>query len=330
MRAPGTPRVKRAAVLLAALFFLATNVRPGDLPVQSGASSAALTILPVALDPDDPRRRRVGALDFLGGWTLASDDRRFGGISAMHVADGQVTAISDAGILLRFAIPGAGARARVRLDPLPDGPGPATRKSNRDTEAMLVRGNAIWAAFEKHNMVWRYDRRSLRAAAAAQPPVLRRWHSNAGAEAMVRLGDGRFLMFAEGRNDGPDQSDAALFEGDPAIPGTRARALRYRRPAGFRVTDAALLPDGRLLVLHRRFAWFAGLSAVLAIVEPGDLANRVVAGRDIAALRSPLTIDNMEALSVTVEDGRTIIWIASDDNFNPLQRTLLLKFALRE
>jgi hypothetical protein len=36
----------------------------------------------------------------------------------------------------------------------------------------------------------------------------------------------------------------------------------------------------------------------------------------------------MEALSVTVENGRTIVWMASDDNFGPLQKTLLLKFAL--
>ena len=48
------------------------------------------------------------------------------------------------------------------------------------------------------------------------------------------------------------------------------------------------------------------------------------------ALQPPLTVDNMEALSVTVENGRTIVWIASDDNFFPLQRTLLLKFALVE
>ena len=44
-----------------------------------------------------------------------------------------------------------------------------------------------------------------------------------------------------------------------------------------------------------------------------------------------LPVDNMEALSVTREGDRTIVWIASDDNFNPLlQRTLLMKFALAE
>jgi hypothetical protein len=31
---------------------------------------------------------------------------------------------------------------------------------------------------------------------------------------------------------------------------------------------------------------------------------------------------------VSREGGRTILWLASDDNYNKLQRTLLLKFAL--
>jgi hypothetical protein len=38
----------------------------------------------------------------------------------------------------------------------------------------------------------------------------------------------------------------------------------------------------------------------------------------------------MEGVSTTVENGRTIVWLVSDDNFSPLQRTLLLKFALVE
>ena len=53
-------------------------------------------------------------------------------------------------------------------------------------------------------------------------------------------------------------------------------------------------------------------------------------GRQIADFHRPINVDNMEALSVTREQGRTIVWIASDDNYNPLQRTLLMKFALAE
>jgi hypothetical protein len=36
----------------------------------------------------------------------------------------------------------------------------------------------------------------------------------------------------------------------------------------------------------------------------------------------------MEGISVTREGGRTIVWLTSDDNYSPLQQTLLLKFAL--
>ena len=39
----------------------------------------------------------------------------------------------------------------------------------------------------------------------------------------------------------------------------------------------------------------------------------------------PVTV---EGLSVTREAGRTILWLTSDDNYSPLQRTLLMKFAL--
>jgi hypothetical protein len=50
---------------------------------------------------------------------------------------------------------------------------------------------------------------------------------------------------------------------------------------------------------------------------------------EVAAFDPPLTRDNMEGLAVTQEAGRTILWISSDDNLIPLQRTLLLKFEWR-
>ena len=52
--------------------------------------------------------------------------------------------------------------------------------------------------------------------------------------------------------------------------------------------------------------------------------------REIAHFAAPVTVDNMEALSVTREGGRTIVRLASDDNFMRWQRTLLLEFELRE
>ncbi|HEV2818492.1 MAG TPA: esterase-like activity of phytase family protein [Allosphingosinicella sp.] len=319
------------AFLLIAYLALATIVpRPPPSPPPRPAL-AMLGFAPVPLDPGDPARRRLGALVYRGGWEIVGDSPRFGGISALHVEGGEAIALSDAGILIRFALPTGRGRAPVRLVPLPDGPGPATRKSNRDTESMLVRGPWLWAGFERHNMIWRYRRSDLAATARAAPEPMRGWRSNGGPEAMARLADGRFLVLAEGANDGRPTSAAVLFDGDPADPGTRASPLRYRRVPGYRVTDAGVLPDGRLILLNRRFAWLEGFSAVVTVAGTGGLGEgATIEGRALAVLRPPASVDNMEALSVTVERGRTIVWLASDDNFFPLQRTLLLKFELIE
>jgi len=325
-------RPQRAGFLLVAFAALATIVSPPPSPPPPGPAVAGLRFAPVPLEPGNPARRRLGALIYVGGWELTGDSPRFGGISALHIESGEALALSDAGTLLRFALPAApSGREPVLMVPLPDGPGPPTRKSNRDSESMLVRGRWLWAGFERHDMIWRYRRADLAAAARAQPEPMRRWRSNGGPEAMARLADGRFLVLAEGPDDGRATSEALLFDGDPAEPGTRWARLRYRRVPGYRVTDAGLLPDGRLIFLNRRFAWLEGFSAAITVAETAGLAEgATIAGREIAALRAPVSVDNLEALSVTQENGRTIVWLASDDNFFPLQRTLLLKFALVE
>ena len=47
-------------------------------------------------------------------------------------------------------------------------------------------------------------------------------------------------------------------------------------------------------------------------------------------LRPPLIFDNFEGIAArSGAGGETLIYLLSDDNFNPLQRTLLLMFALR-
>jgi hypothetical protein len=324
-------RPKRAVFLLIAFILLATVTAVPPDPPPPGPERGTISIRAVPLDASDPARRRVGALDFLGGWAFTSSSPRFGAISAMHVAGGEVIALSDAGALLRFAVPRRAGSEAVQIVPLPRGPGTPTRKSNRDTESLQVDGTWIRVGFERHNMIWRYRRGDLREASAARPRLMRRWRSNAGPEAMVRLADGRFIVFSEGGSDGRRTSEAVLFEGDPADQATRSAMVRYQRVPGYRITDAALLPDGRLILLNRRYAFFEGISAVVTLANVSSLrAGGTIAGREIAVLRPPLTVDNLEAVSVTVENGRTIVWIASDDNFFPLQQTLLLKFALVE
>ncbi|NNC71690.1 MAG: esterase-like activity of phytase family protein, partial [Sphingomonadaceae bacterium] len=81
--------------------------------------------------------------------------------------------------------------------------------------------------------------------------------------------------------------------------------------------------------LNRRLSLVEGVSVIVTIASLDGLAEgAIIEGRSIARLDPPLTIDNMEAVVVGEENGRAVIWMASDDNFNPLQRTLLLKFEL--
>jgi hypothetical protein len=313
--------------LLAALFL--TTFAPVSLfrsPVPP--ATATLSFTPVPLHETDPARRTVGKLIYLEGWVLGSNDGRFGGISAMHVEQGEVVALSDAGSLFRFPLPGR-QEPRLTILPLPGGPGSPEVKGDRDSEAMAVHKKRAWIAFEGRNQVWRYRRSDWTSDSWAAPSGMRKWSANEGAEAMLRLPDGRFIVFSEGRGRPDGSSEALLFDGDPAVEGTAGRAMSYVAPKGFRITDAAVLPDGRLLFLNRRVGLADGVSAKLTLADAASVAaGKALWGQEIAHLQAPLAVDNMEALSVTRENGRIIVWLASDDNFIPLQRTLLLKFEL--
>jgi hypothetical protein len=67
---------------------------------------------------------------------------------------------------------------------------------------------------------------------------------------------------------------------------------------------------------------------VLTVGEIGDGVSGAVGPMEIARFGAPLLVDNMEALAVRREGERRFVYLASDDNFNALQRTLLLKFEL--
>lgn len=324
------PKPAKLLALVAAFFALTTYVEPGARPARTPRAEGALTAVPVDIVPGDPDQRRVGDLVYRRGWVLTSDTPRFGAISALHVAQGQVTAVSDSGDVMLLPLPGSGP-ARVRIVALPVPYGDPARKRNRDTESLAVSDGTIWFGFERNNLVARYRRSDWHLEGFARPESMRDWPRNAGTEAMVRLPDGRFLVFGEGRDNGGAFSPVILFAGDPSANGTRALAARFRRPAGYRVTDAALLPDGRLLILNRRADVLSGISAKLVVADlPAWREGATIAGREIATLAAPLTVDNMEALSVAQEDGRTIVRIASDDNYLKIQRTLLLEFELGE
>jgi len=317
----------RAAAALVLLLVLATNTLRWESVPPAFDGLAVIHFRHVPLDASAPDRRRLGSLVYLGGWSLGSGNERFGGISAMHVGS-DVIALTDGGLIVRFPIPNApSGTLRGRIEKLWEKSGWPVKKEARDTEALAVAGGFAWVGYERRNIIARFRTTDWKRQGFARPAAMRHWRRNGGNEALVRLRDGRFLVFAERTPRGVATPPLLLFDGDPAVVGTHYATLAYRAPAGYLVTDAAELPDGRLLILNRRLSFATGISARLAVAtlpKEGD-----VEGREIATFEPPVTVDNMEALSVTREGGRTIVWIASDDNYSrPLQRTLLMKFAL--
>lgn len=322
----------RFCAALLAFFTLGSLIEPAPLVPHPPSLVIDYVGRPVVLDGSDPERRRLGPLRFIAGWALSSPDRRLGGISALHVEGGQVIALSDAGDVLRFPAPPEPddftleVGGRMSVDLLRQGPGSAAYKLDRDTEALAIAGDSAWVTFENHNQVWRYTLPAWRGVAHAAPPGMADWSATRGAEAMARLSDGRFLVMSEGRGQG-GASPALLFLGDPADPATRAVPLRFRPPEGYRITDVAALPDGRLLLVVRGVRWNLTFPVKLLVGRLPDRPEEAIEAREVAALEAPLASDNFEAISVTREANRTIVWLASDDNTTPLQRTLLLKFA---
>jgi hypothetical protein len=286
---------------------------------------------PVALDSSQPDRRRIGALTLIGAWHLTSDTRSFGGFSALDVNGNQVTALSDAGSILRFRFGRFGTASDASLVRVPEECGKVTHKYDNDTESLAhdPARRHWWIGFEWRNVVCRTNGDFTKGQAVAGPKAIASWPKKRGPESMTQLSDGRFLVLAEDAVGGGQTSPAVLFDRDPTDPAAVTTTIAYRPPAGYKPTDVAQLPDGRILVLTRRFTIWSLFTSKLVLLDAiGPKPGGILAGRVIANFESPVLADNFEGLSVSVEQGRPMIWIISDDNYMRWQRTLLLKFAL--
>lgn len=296
--------------------------------------AARITATPVALDRRDPARTQVGALTYLGGVWLRSPDRAFGGFSAMQVSGDRFLLVGDGGTVVRFRMTDF-RLSETSFGDVVLGPGTGQFKPERDVESLTSdpATGRIWLGFERENAIWRYDASLARAERAVRPAAMREWSSNGGPESMVRLRNGRFIAISETtRPKGPLAKTGRaglVFAGDPTEAPDRGFGFTYLPPAGYDPSDMAELPDGRLLVLNRRFALPALFTAKITLVDPRAIRpGAAVRGREIAHFESPLLHDNFEALAVTREGGDTILWMASDDNQEFWEQSLLLKFRL--
>jgi hypothetical protein len=317
------------------LFFFLVPVTYVRGPVPPVNISQYIELEPVVLDSQDPTRTVAGRLAFLGGWKVTSDNPAFGGISSMlALPDKRFLMLSDNGTLVGFTLDETRNLAiRPFIAPLPDGPEKPNEfaRQNWDSESLLHNPETgqFWVGYEHQHSIWRYGPSFARKEAAHYLKAMKKWPENGGAEAMLRLPDGRFLVFSESAPYAKGGYQALIFDDDPADPTSEPVLFGHQPPKGYKLTDAALIDDKSVLMLHRRFTPLDGVSAIVSIAQLADFKpGKVASSIPIATLKPPLKVDNMEALAVTKEGDEVIVWLASDDNFSAFQESLFFKFRL--
>ncbi|MDE1173184.1 MAG: esterase-like activity of phytase family protein [Parvibaculaceae bacterium] len=340
----------RGGAVLGLMLALALPAVQGCVPERAAAQTlpgehgVSLSVSQVPLAPGDGKRQRLGALEYRGGFEIRSSDPDFGGLSGLVVGgDGKsLLAISDEGhwFAAELAYDGEGRLTGIgngRIAPLLDEDGkPLEHKRWQDAEGLGMSGGTAFVSFEREHRVWAYDLAGHGFAAPARQVAgqadLGDLVSNSGLETVTAMpgstaGPVRLLALAEGGADAEGHLKGFILE-DGRI---GHLSLRERKP--YSPTDAGFLPDGDLLVLERRYSPIGGVGMEIrripaALVREGGVLDGPVIAE---AGGGPFSIDNMEGMSLRrTADGRTLIYLISDDNFNHgLQRTLLLMFELK-
>jgi hypothetical protein len=330
-----------AAIVLFATLLVVSAAPQSALRAAEGPVHITINAVPIeSFEPGDASRSKFGALEFRGGLELTSSYRDFGGVSALRVyPDGEhFIALTDKGRWLRGRI--AYQRGRpvaiedAEMAPILGADGrPLAARGWYDTESIAIDGGTLYVGIERVNRIVRFDYGRQGLLARGQPIDLpagiASLPNNKGLECLEYIprpfpGAGTLIAISERGLDSAGNLRAFL------IGGAAPSEFSVVRRDDFDVSDCALLPDGDLALLERRFTWTTGIAVRLRRVPLSALApGAVVDGDYILSADMGYQIDNLEGLSVhRASNGDLVLTMVSDDNFSRLQRTILLQFTL--
>ncbi len=305
-------------------------------PVPAAAEPVVINTLAIPLNDEDEAQVTIGRLRYRGGMVLSSPEPRFGGFSALGISPdgGRMIALSDKGLRLRARLvyDRHGNLAGVRDGDLGSLSGldgaPLSGKRNSDAESLTpgVEGEII-VAFEGRHRLWRYFPGNPAPEPLPPPLELRGAPTNGGIEALTMLDDGSLLALTEKYTAGAGTNVLGWISDE-----TGWSVLTLAIEPEFWPTGAATLPDGDVVVSVRHFSLRGGAIIRLQRIAAADVRPGArLQAQALAEIRYPLNVDNFEGIEARRgAQGETLIYVISDDNYNPLQRTLMMMFEVVE
>ncbi|HEY1709731.1 MAG TPA: esterase-like activity of phytase family protein [Rhizomicrobium sp.] len=316
-------------------------------PDSSLPDAIGLSFQRIPLSSQDPRETRVGRLVYRGGLVLTSGDSRFGGWSGLQIsADGKhLLSQSDEAHFLKadLVYDDKGDLAGVRhgqLADMQDLDGQIMRGKEGDAEGLALLTDKldgpVAISFERNNRVWEYDLThglDVRPTPVAMPDAIKTLIDNLGLETLTRVGPDTLLAVAEIPQQDQHGDNPAWLVSAPGktAPVTGTLGVIPHKP--YEISDGTLSPDGKHLYLLERHFYDPIRGVVIAVreidaatIKPGARLD----GEEIASFTLHENIDNMEGIAMRRgPNGETLVYLISDDNYNPVERTLLLMFELR-
>ncbi len=342
---PGIGRRALAAALAvaAAILIIVPAVANKPVAVLEAPIATTVTAIPIDFDRDNPGRKEFGKLIYRGGLNLFAKSHHFGGYSGIVIdrSGAHLLAISDAGTWMRAELDYDSRKLKglsnVSLGPILDKDGRPLRDLARDAESMTFAGGdtqhgMVLVGFERQHRIMRYPFTPMSfgppSGAIPLPTETKRMTANGGFEALAEIQAGRLkgtlVVFSERFLDGNGNLKGWLIGGPTPGP------ITLQRIEGYDITDAAPLPDGGIVVLERRFRMSEGVKMRVRRIAASELKRgAMISGEILLDAHDDLNIDNMEAIAAhRSATGETVLTLMSDDNFSPLQRTLIMQFAL--
>ncbi|MGH7021302.1 MAG: esterase-like activity of phytase family protein [Brevundimonas sp.] len=261
---------------------------------------------------------------YAGGVTvLAGTDSPLHSLSDLKLTgDGGFIAVSDVGDLARgtLALDARGRLIgleglRVRRLTLTDGT-PISQKAEGDAEGLAITtGGDLLVSFERDHRIWNYGPLSaLRTPEAVRRPDFP-FPENDGMEGLAASGEGWRVA---GESGGVWDCSVVRCAVVTAPPPT------LLTDADYRITGMDRDPAGGWFVVQRSYRAPVDVRArVRRMTADGTL------GPVLVELKLPGTTDNFEGIAAERRGERTRLYILSDDNFNAVQRTMMLAFDVR-